>query len=88
MLKSRIGKSKAVKDNSKKRRGRGGFIVGSPGIMAERALIDATYKTTQYDPPLFLCACVGTNVGCCTVAESITQSDSASSIGEAISINY
>ena len=49
------------------------------------SLIDATYKTTRYDLPLFF-VCVRTNVGYCTVAEFITQSENASSIGEAISI--
>lgn len=49
------------------------------------SLIDATYKTTRYDLPLFF-VCVKTNVGYCTVAEFITQSECANSIGEAISI--
>ena len=46
------------------------------------SLIDATYKTTQYDLPLFF-ICVRTNVGYCTVAEFVTQRESTSSIGEA-----
>ena len=49
------------------------------------SLIDATYKTTRYDLPLFF-VCVKTNVGYCTVAEFITQSESSNSVDEAISI--
>ena len=48
-------------------------------------LIDATYKTMQYDLPLFL-VCVRTNVGSCTVAEFVTQSETAEAIGEALKI--
>ena len=47
--------------------------------------VDATYKTTRYDLPLFF-VCVRTNVGYCTVAEFITQSETASPIGEALDI--
>ena len=49
------------------------------------SLIDATYKTMQYDLPLFL-VCVRTNVGYCTVAEFVTQSETAEAIGEALKI--
>ena len=49
------------------------------------SLIDATYRTTRYDLPLFF-VCVRTNVGYCTVAEFIIQNESASSIGEALDI--
>ena len=49
------------------------------------SLIDATNKTTRYDLPLFY-VCVRTNVGYCAVAEFITQSETASSIGEALDI--
>ena len=49
------------------------------------SLIDATYKTMQYDLPLFL-VCVRTNVGYCTVAEFVTQSETAEAIGEALKV--
>ena len=39
-------------------------------------LMDATYKTTRYDLPLFF-ICVRTNAGYCVVAEFIVQSESA-----------
>ena len=40
------------------------------------SLMDATYKTTRYDLPLFF-ICVRTNAGYCVVAEFIVQSESA-----------
>ena len=49
------------------------------------SLIDATYKTTRYDLSLFFVG-VRINVGYCTVAEFIAQSETASSIGEALDI--
>ena len=49
------------------------------------SLIDATYKTMQYDLPLFL-VCVRTNVGYCTVAEFVTQSETAEATHEALKI--
>ena len=36
-------------------------------------LMDATYKTTRYDLPLF--SCVRTNIGYCVIAEFIVQSE-------------
>lgn len=49
------------------------------------SLIDATYKTTRYDLALFFIA-VRTNVGYIIVAEFVTQSETASEIGEALTI--
>ena len=49
------------------------------------SLMDATYKTTRYDLPLFF-ICVRTNTGYCVVAEFIVQSESADCIKEAISV--
>ncbi len=49
------------------------------------SLIDATYKTTRYDLPLFF-VCVRTSVGYCTVAEFTTKNEYANSIGEALDI--
>lgn len=49
------------------------------------SLIDATYKTTQYDLALFF-ICVRTNVGYSVVAEFILQSETAESILEALEI--
>lgn len=49
------------------------------------SLIDATYKTMQYDLPLFL-VCVRTNVGYCAVAEFVTQSETTESISEALNV--
>ena len=49
------------------------------------SMIDATYKTTKYDLPLFF-VCVKTNAGYCVVAEFIVESESADSIKEALSI--
>ena len=49
------------------------------------SLMDATYKTTRYDLPLFF-ICVRTNNGYCVVAEFIVQSESADCIKEAISV--
>jgi len=46
-------------------------------------LIDATYKTTKYDVPLFLLS-VRTNVGYCAAAEFVIQSESAQNIAEAL----
>jgi len=49
------------------------------------SLMDATYKGTCYDLPLFF-ICVRTNTGYCVVAEFIVQSKSAECIQEAISV--
>jgi len=49
------------------------------------SLMDATYKTTCYDLPLFF-ICVRTNSGYCVVAEFIVQSESARDIEEALKI--
>ena len=46
-------------------------------------LLDATYKTTQYDLALFF-VCIKTNVGYMVVAEFITQSEDADHISEAL----
>lgn len=48
-------------------------------------MIDATYKITKYDLPLFF-VCVKTNSGYCVVAEFIIESEDASSIQEAIDV--
>ena len=48
-------------------------------------LMDATYKTTRYDLPLFF-ICVRTNAGYCVVAEFIIQSESATNIIEALQL--
>ena len=48
-------------------------------------LLDATYKTTQYELPLFF-LCVKTNVGYSVVGEFISQSETAESIQEALII--
>ena len=50
------------------------------------SLIDATYKTTQYDLPLFF-ICVRTNVGYVVVAEFVVQSEQSDKICEAIEVN-
>lgn len=49
------------------------------------SMIDATYKTTKYDLPLFF-VCVKTNTGYCVVAEFVVESEDASSIQEAIEV--
>ena len=49
------------------------------------SLMDATYKTTRYDLPLFFIS-VRTNSGYCVVAEFIAQSESATHIEEALQI--
>jgi len=49
------------------------------------SLIDATYKTTKYDLPLFF-VCVRTNVGYCVVAEFVVQDENAQQILEALNI--
>ena len=49
------------------------------------SLMDATYKTTQYDLPLFFIS-VHTNTGYCVVAEFIVQSESCDYIKEALQI--
>lgn len=49
------------------------------------SLIDATYKTTQYDLALFF-ICVKTNVGYSVVAEFIVQSETAENIAEALTM--
>ncbi len=46
-------------------------------------LIDATYKTTKYDVPLFFLS-VRTNVGYCVAAEFVIQSESTANIAEAL----
>ena len=46
-------------------------------------LMDAIYKMTRYDLPLFF-ICVRTNAGYCVVAEFIIQSESATNIIEAL----
>lgn len=48
-------------------------------------LIDATYKTTLYDAPLFYIA-VRTNAGYVVAAEFIVQSEASQHIEEAINI--
>ena len=48
-------------------------------------LMDATYKTTHYDLPLFF-ICVRTNAGYCVVAKFIVQSESATNIIEALQL--
>lgn len=48
-------------------------------------LIDATYKTTKYDVPLFFLS-VRTNVGYCAAAEFVVQTESTQCITEAL--NY
>ena len=47
--------------------------------------MDATYKTTHYDVPLYF-LCVRTNVGYQTVAKFVVQSESKESILKAIEI--
>lgn len=49
------------------------------------SLIDATYKTTLYDVPLFFIA-VRTNAGYVVAAEFIVQSEASQYIEEAINI--
>ena len=49
------------------------------------SLIDATYKTTKYDLPLFF-VCVRTNVGYCVVAEFVIQDETTQQILEALAI--
>ncbi len=46
-------------------------------------LVDATYKTTKYNFPLFFLS-VHTNVGYCAAAEFAVQSESAENISEAL----
>ena len=48
-------------------------------------LIDATYKTTCYDLPLFF-ICVRTNIGYCVIAEFIVQSEATAYIQEALEV--
>ena len=48
-------------------------------------LMDATYKTTLYDLPLFF-ICVCTNIGYCGIAEFIVQSEAAEHIQEAFEV--
>ena len=47
------------------------------------SLMDATYKTTKYELPLFFIS-VQTNVGYSTVAQFITQNETAQDIQEAL----
>ena len=49
------------------------------------SLIDATYKTTKYDLPLFFVT-VRTNVGYKVVAHFIVQSETTEQILEAVNI--
>ena len=49
------------------------------------SLIDATYKTTRYDLPLFF-ICVRTNVGYCVVAEFVIQDETTQQILETLAI--
>ena len=49
------------------------------------SLMDATYKTTRHDLPLFFIS-VRTTTGYCVVAEFIVQSESATHIQEALSL--
>ncbi len=49
------------------------------------SLIDATYKTTKYDLPLFF-VCVRTNVGYCVAAEFVIQGKTTQHILEALNI--
>ena len=49
------------------------------------SLIDATYKTTKYDLPLFF-VCVRTNVVYCVVAEFAIQDETTQQILEALTI--
>ena len=53
--------------------------------MGTLCLMDAMYKTTRYDLPLFF-ICVRTNAGYCVVAEFIVQSESATNIIEALQL--
>lgn len=48
-------------------------------------LMDATYKTTKYELPMFLVS-VKTNVGYSAVADFIIQSETAEQIAEALKI--
>ena len=49
------------------------------------SLMDATYKTTCYELPLFFIS-VRTNTGYCVVADFIVQSESAACIEEALGV--
>ena len=49
------------------------------------SLLDATYKTTKYELPLFFLS-VKTNVGYSVVAEFIIQSETAPQISEALKV--
>ena len=49
------------------------------------SLLDATYKTTKYELPLFF-LCVRTNVGYLVVADFIIQGESAEKITEALNV--
>ena len=49
------------------------------------SLIDATYKATKYDLPLFF-ICVRTNVGYCVVAEFVIQDETTQQILEPLTI--
>ena len=51
----------------------------------EICLLDATYKTTRYELPLFF-VCVRTNCGYSVIAEFIVQSEDSEHIREAINI--
>ena len=49
------------------------------------SLLDATYKTTKYELPLFF-LCVKTNVGYIVVADFIIQGETSEKIQEALDI--
>ena len=49
------------------------------------SLMDATYKTTKYELPLFFIS-VRTNVGYSPVAQFITQNETAQDIQEALKV--
>ena len=70
------------------------FALGSPGKWQQEllmrygniiCLLDVTYKTMQYELPLFF-LCVKTNVGYSVVGEFISQIETAESIKEALVI--
>jgi len=48
-------------------------------------MIDATYKSTKYDLPLFFIT-VHTNTGYCVIAEFIVQGEAKESLESALSI--
>ena len=48
-------------------------------------LLDATYKTTQYNLPLFF-VCVRTNVGYIVVAEFVVETEDSEAVAEALKV--